>query len=219
MSLKQTRPSASRGARSAFGAKRPTVQNRTAAKAKADRNARVAEALKPRGQRTFKSTANQSAAGQWFASMHLSLELVTVLAIFVIGIFALAPQVQIWFDQRQQLSDLQAQVAQAKQDLADMKVERKRWEDPVYIRSQARDRLYYVLPGEVSYLVMDQGKIDTSDVSGTMGAKLAAERNTKVISTSILRTKKNWVNSVMESVVRAGLEEPVSTDPNKKVGQ
>ena len=151
--------------------------------------------------------------------MRLSLELVTVLAIFVIGIFALAPQVQIWFDQRQQLSDLQAQVAQAKQDLADMKVERKRWEDPVYIRSQARDRLYYVLPGEVSYLVMDQGKIDTSDVSGTMGAKLAAERNTKVISTSILRTKKNWVNSVMESVVRAGLEEPVSTDPNKKVGQ
>lgn len=219
MSFKQTRPSASRGARSASGAKRPGIQNRTAAKAKAERNAKVAAALKPRGQRTFKSAANQSAAGQWFASMHLSLELVTVLAIFVVGIFALAPQVQIWFDQRQQLADLQAQVTQARNDLAAMKVERKRWEDPVYIRSQARDRLYYVLPGEVSYLVMDEGKIDTSDVSGTMGAKLAAERNTKVISTSILRTKKNWVNSIMESVVRAGLEEPVSNDPNAKVGQ
>jgi cell division protein FtsB len=151
-------------------------------------------------------------------SRKISLEIVTVLTIVVIGIFTLAPQVQIWFQQRQQIADLTVQVAKAKAELANMKVERKRWEDPVYIRSQARDRLYYVLPGEVSYLVMDANGINTSDVSGTMGAKLAAQRNSNEISTSIMRTKKNWVNSVMQSVIRAGLEEPVVPSATDKVG-
>jgi len=151
-------------------------------------------------------------------SRNLSLEIVTVLAILVIGVFVLAPQVQIWFQQRQQIADLTVKVAQARKELATMKVERKRWEDPVYIRSQARDRLYYVLPGEVSYLVMDVNGINTSDVSGTMGAKLAAQRHSSEISASIMRTKKNWVDSVMQSVVRAGLDEPVATKATDKVG-
>jgi cell division protein FtsB len=204
MSQKQPRPPVSRRARSASQAPR----SRAAAAAKS-----------PRGSRTFKAAATESAAGQWFRSMHLSLEMVTILAIVVVGILALAPQAQIWFQQRQQIADYQAQVQQAKADLAKMKVTRTRWEDPVYIRSQARDRLYYVLPGEVSYLVMDQGGINTSDVSGTMGAKLAAQRNTSEISSSILRTKKNWVNSIMESFIRAGLEEPKTTSATAPVGK
>lgn len=236
MVSKQSRPSASRGARSASGTRRPGAAPKqpniapkpAAASAKpaklAVKKPRVAAKTNPtatnsRGTRTFKTAANQSAAMQWLGSMRLSLELVTILGILVIGIFALAPQVQIWFTQRQQLSDLQTQLQQAKQNLAQMKVERQRWEDPVYIRSQARDRLYYVLPGEVSYLVMDQGNIDTADVSGTMGAKLASERNTSHITTGIQRTKNNWVNSLMQSVVRAGLEEPTSTSATAKVGQ
>ena len=51
----------------------------------------------------------------------------------------------------------------------DMQAERDRWQDPVYIRSQARDRLYYVLPGEVSYLVMDSEGLDFSDTSKHRG--------------------------------------------------
>lgn len=148
----------------------------------------------------------------------MSLEIVTVLAILITGVLVLTPQVQIWFNQRQQIADLTVQVEQARKELANMKVERKRWEDPVYIRSQARDRLYYVLPGEVSYLVMDVNGINTSDVSGTMGAKLAAQRHSSDISASILRTKKNWVDSLMQTVIRAGLEEPVATKATDQVG-
>jgi cell division protein FtsB len=160
-----------------------------------------------------RDAAAASAAGRFFSSMSYSAEIVTILVVLVFGVFALAPQVNIWFNQRQQIADLQTQVAQAKQDLANMKVERKRWEDPVYIRSQARDRLYYVMPGEVSYLVMDANGINTSDVSGTMGQKLAASRNTTNFSTSISHAKKNWVNSLMQTFVRAGLDEPVAAKP------
>jgi cell division protein FtsB len=151
-------------------------------------------------------------------SRNMTLEIVTIVAIIVTGFFVLSPQVGIWFNQRQQIADLTVKVEQARKELATMKVERKRWEDPVYIRSQARDRLYYVLPGEVSYLVMDVNGINTSDVSGTMGAKLATQRHSSEISASIMRTKKNWVDSVMQSVIRAGLEEPVATKATDQVG-
>jgi len=207
MSPKQSRPSGFRGARSAAGGS-------------AGPRGQVGRApVRPAAGRGARNTAARAfAAEEWMRSRKISLEIVTVLTIVVIGIFTLAPQVQIWFQQRQQIADLTVQVAKAKAELANMKVERKRWEDPVYIRSQARDRLYYVLPGEVSYLVMDANGINTSDVSGTMGAKLAAQRNSNEISTSIMRTKKNWVNSVMQSVIRAGLEEPVVPSATDKVG-
>jgi cell division protein FtsB len=151
--------------------------------------------------------------------MRMNLQTVAILGLVVLGMVALAPQAQVWYQQRQQISDLQAQVSQAKHDLAAMKVERKRWNDPVYIRSQARDRLYYVLPGEVSYLVMDSNGISDSDVSGTVGAQLIQERASTNISSSITRAKKNWVNSLMQSVVRAGIEEPISTDAKTSVGK
>ena len=97
-----------------------------------------------------------------------------------------------------------------------MIVERKRWDDPVYVRSQARQRLYYVLPGEVSYLVMDAGSVNTSDKSGTVGAMLADRRNTSVISSSIRTTSENWVDDIVGSVIRAGIEEPAVEEPAPK---
>jgi hypothetical protein len=66
------------------------------------------------------------------------------------------------------------------------------------------------MPGEVSYLVMDADGVDLSDTSGTVGARMAADKNTDEISTSIRQTKNNWVDAVLESVVRAGTEEPTA---------
>ena len=98
-----------------------------------------------------------------------------------------------------------------------MTEERKRWSDPAYIRAQARDRLYYVMPGEVSYLVLDADGVDLSDTSGTVGAMLKAEKNNADISDTIYQTKNNWVDAVLETVIRAGIEEPVKeTDEVKK---
>jgi hypothetical protein len=134
----------------------------------------------------------------------------------VVGVVTVAPNVQTFFSYRQQIADMQAQVDAEKKELANMIVERKRWDDPVYVRSQARQRLYYVLPGEVSYLVMDAGSVNTSDKSGTVGAMLADRRNTSVISSSIRTTSENWVDDIVGSVIRAGIEEPVVEEPAPK---
>lgn len=134
----------------------------------------------------------------------------TILVMIVLGVLTIAPSVQTFFSYQQQISDMRQQVNRAKEAVAKMQVERKRWDDPVYVRSQARARLYYVMPGEVSYLVMDAGSVNTSDTSGTVGAMLADKRNTSVISSSIRTTADNWVDDIVGSVIRAGIEQPAA---------
>ena len=144
----------------------------------------------------------------------LNLSSLALLAMIVIGVITLAPRVQTWFLQRQAIFQAQSDLEQAKKDVQQMQVERKRWEDPAYIRAQARDRLYYVMPGEISYLVMDADGVDTSDTSGTVGAKMAADKNNAAITDSIYQTKNNWVDAILETVIRAGIEEPIEPQPS-----
>ena len=100
----------------------------------------------------------------------------------------------------------------AEQELATALAERDRWRDPNSIRSQARDRLYYVLPGEVSYLVMNADGFTDSDQAGTLGEMLEQQRRTDAISDSVAATDENWVDAVLESVLRSALEQPAGDD-------
>jgi cell division protein FtsB len=174
---------------------------------------------KPAAKRPAKATKGAGRAAalseetrNWIAS-NFDVRNAVILIMIVLGVLTVAPNVQTYFSYRQQIADMAAQVEEAKENLAEMAVERKRWDDPVYVRSQARQRLYYVLPGEVSYLVMDAGSVNTSDKSGTVGAMLAERRNTAVISSSIRTTSENWVDDIVGSVIRAGIEEPVAEEP------
>jgi cell division protein FtsB len=142
--------------------------------------------------------------------LRLDARTITSAVILVVAIVSVAPQVQVLITQQQSIADMRAQVEQAKQDVKDMSVERKRWEDPVYIRAQARDRLYYVMPGEVSYLVMDAKGVDQSDTTGTVGAMIAARNNNAQITSAVRTTNSNWVDALVETVVRSGIEEPVA---------
>jgi cell division protein FtsB len=136
-----------------------------------------------------------------------------LLAVILVGVFTLAPSIQIWYEQRREIADYKSLVEQSKQDLESMQQERLRWDDEVYIRAQARDRLYFVMPGEVSFLVMDAEGIDISDTSGTVGAMLEEQRESSGFSLEVLASEKNWVEALLESTLRAGLEEP-NQEPN-----
>ncbi len=187
---------------------RPPVRKPTARKPAAKRPVKAAKGAS-RVSSLSQDTRN------WIAS-NFDARNALVLVMIVVGVVTVAPNVQTFFSYRQQIADMQAQVDAEKKELANMIVERKRWDDPVYVRSQARQRLYYVLPGEVSYLVMDAGSVNTSDKSGTVGAMLADRRNTSVISSSIRTTSENWVDDIVGSVIRAGIEEPVVEEPAPK---
>jgi cell division protein FtsB len=187
----------------------PTPGKKSARKApvSASRQTREPKAVKSRAPKAARSAAS----AEWMRGMRLNTYTITLLAMIVLGVLTLAPRVQEWFVLRQQVAQAQADVEQARKDVTTMQSEVKRWEDPVYIRSQARDRLYYVMPGEVSYLVMDADGVNTSDISGTVGAMLADQRNYGQISKSIKETRNNWVDSIMETVIVAGIDVPKAT--------
>jgi cell division protein FtsB len=135
-----------------------------------------------------------------------------LLAVIIIGTIVLAPSFSLWYEQRREIADYRALVEKAKDDLEQMQSERLRWDDEVYIRSQARDRLYFVMPGEVSFLVMDADGIDLSDTSGTVGEMLQEQRRLGGFNAELTAKRGNWVEAFLESALRAGLEEPTEKE-------
>ena len=171
---------------------------------------RLREAQGSAGSRLREASANGGSrfATEIFHNLRQNTYLVSIFAVIVLGVFLLAPQLQLWFNQRQKITDAQAQLAQIRASNNHLRNDKNRWEDPVYVRSQARDRLFYVLPGEISYLVVGAETVNASDATGTLGEKLAQQRKTSQISTSISQTKNSWVTNLVESVVVAGLDTP-----------
>ncbi len=80
-----------------------------------------------------------------------TLILFTVL--FIVALMV-APPLQHYFVQRAQISSLQGEVNQARANLEAAEKELARWRDPEYIKSQARERLRFVMPGEKQYIVL-----------------------------------------------------------------
>ncbi|MFM6963377.1 MAG: FtsB family cell division protein, partial [Micrococcales bacterium] len=180
-----------------------------ATRPKASKSAGRVSASRGGSKAGAKVSASLNDTREWMRTfINWDARTVTILGLFVVGVLVLAPNVQTWITFRQQIADAQAAVNKAKQSVTDMTAERKRWDDPVYVRAQARQRLYYVLPGEVSYLVMDAGSVNTSDTSGTVGSLLADSRNTTQISNKVTSTSDNWVDLIGGSVIQAGTTQP-----------
>lgn len=79
--------------------------------------------------------------------------LILFIVLFTIAV-TLAPPTQHYFAQRAQISALEASVASNRAKLLEARAELERWRDPDYVRSQARTRLHFVLPGERQYIIL-----------------------------------------------------------------
>ncbi|MFM1951348.1 MAG: hypothetical protein RJA33_142 [Actinomycetota bacterium] len=80
-----------------------------------------------------------------------------VAAIFFALALFLAPPIKNYFTQRAQISALEAQLSSDYKALEDARKELTLWQDPAYIKSQARERLHFVMPGERQYIVTGEG--------------------------------------------------------------
>jgi cell division protein FtsB len=89
-----------------------------------------------------------------------ALILFTVL--FIVALMV-APPLQNYFVQRAQISSLQGEVNQARAELEAAQAELAKWRDPEFIRSQARERLRFVMPGERQYIVLGIEKESSTD--------------------------------------------------------
>ena len=73
--------------------------------------------------------------------------------IFIIAV-TIAPPAQRYFTQRAQINAIEAELTNRKARLAEAEIELQKWRDPNYVKSQARERLHFVLPGERQYIVL-----------------------------------------------------------------
>ena len=66
-----------------------------------------------------------------------------------------ASSLRIYFAQAHEIAATKAQIADRQQRIAELESDVARWERPDYVRTQARERLGWVVPGETGYKVVD----------------------------------------------------------------
>jgi cell division protein FtsB len=103
---------------------------------------------------------------------------------------SLAYPLREFLAQRGDIGDYQAKVAAQDERVAELTAARGRWNDPAYVKAQARQRLHFVMPGETVYIVLEPDEAP-APVATT-------ERSTRPVP------KKPWFGDLWESVEVAG---------------
>jgi cell division protein FtsB len=135
---------------------------------------------------------------EWLGGIRLSGFMVIMMGLVVLAAFVLVPTIGTYVDQRQQIAALEAAVQVSREEVAELESQRERWNDPAYITTQARERLYYVKPGEVVYLVDDD-----------LPPELTPQEQAPV-SEDVEETRTDWMSQLVRSVTEAGLAQTVA---------
>ncbi len=125
-----------------------------------------------------------------------------MLGLVILAVIVLAPNLRILIEQRQQIEQLQRTVADTQSNVEELTKDVARWSDPAYIEAQARERLFYVFPGDVSYLVVGDPSVVTT-------------ANGQPISDAIQTTQVDWLKTLLSSIYTAGLTDAT---PSELVG-
>lgn len=128
--------------------------------------------------------------------------LVLVLAVLAVSY---ASSLRAYLQQRGQIDDLQAQIAEREEAIADLQREKDRWQDEAYVNQQARERFGYVPRGEVPYIVV-----------GADGEPLEATAELTDPTTVGEGDDSSWYGDVWESMKVAGDPPTRIPDPPKE---
>ncbi|MFF2345261.1 septum formation initiator family protein [Pseudarthrobacter sp. NPDC058119] len=116
------------------------------------------------------------------------------LAVVMVAItIMLAPTVKIFFDKKAEIDALNADIAARTAQGDALRQQVSRWQDPNYVKQQARDRINMVMPGETGYWVFgsDEPAGESSSPAG------AAAQDPADLP---------WVDSLWESIRRAATD-------------
>ena len=125
-----------------------------------------------------------------FGRRRTSNRVLALSAILFFLALTIAPPVKHYFTQRAQISALKSQLSADQTALQKARQELLLWQDPEYIKTQARERLHFVLPGERQYIVVDDSS--SNSTNGT----------TKVASS--LTDGQPWYSRLIASISETG---------------
>jgi cell division protein FtsB len=115
-------------------------------------------------------------------------------------VLALAYPLQQYFSQGSQIDQLKQQNAQRRAEVDQLRQELARWQDPDYVRIQARLRLHYVLPGETGLRLLGSGDAATGATDGSTGPSAGSSA---------------WYSQLWNSVTAAAGGAPPSSDAKR----
>jgi len=128
--------------------------------------------------------------GDWFASLRFSGFTALIVALVVVGGLIVSPTLTTYVQQQRELAELRESVRLQNEQVEKADEERAKWLDPSYVRSQARGRLFYVMPGETQLSVIDDVLIPAESDEQT--------------SEKLTASEGNWARSLAISTLTAG---------------
>lgn len=101
-------------------------------------------------RRSIIASAEQAAEQRFGSAARRAAILAAVICVLTLTI---AGPVRTYFAQRTEMKQLQASEAQLRQQISELEQQKAKLADPVFIAAQARERLGFVMPGEIPYQV------------------------------------------------------------------
>ena len=153
MRLPRSRPASRPGASAPGAPGAPRAQAR-----------RAGSARLPEGLRAHLAAAATSAAGGGAeaeigqrARINFTRRAVVLASALCAVVLLLAYPLRQYAGHRGEIAQLRQQNEAASRRVAALSEQQRRWQDPAYVRAQARERLHYVMPGETAYVLLRQG--------------------------------------------------------------
>jgi cell division protein FtsB len=124
---------------------------------------------KATAQKAASAPARGSAAVTGTPRSSMTTRAAVLLAVLAVLAASYALPVRAWLDQRSQLAELTDQRDALAAEVAELRDAAALWDDPAYVRAQARERLNFVLPGEVGLIVLGtEATPEEEPVTGTV---------------------------------------------------
>ena len=118
-----------------------------------------------------------------------------LLGVLAILAASYALPVRAWLDQRAQIAEVAAERTELASEVADLQAALDLWDDAAYVRAQARERLNFVLPGEVGLVVL--GTESTPEQEPVTGAVVPAAEG-----------DQPWWSTLLSAFTEVGNAEP-----------
>ncbi|MEU3572790.1 septum formation initiator family protein [Kitasatospora sp. NPDC036755] len=122
----------------------------------------------------------------------------TVLVLVLCSLVAiLAYPTRQFISQRAEISAQRAKADHARQQVEQLRREKARWQDPEYVKAQARARLHYAVPGETPYIAVDPGGQASAQPSSSAAGAAPAPNGA---AAGQVTAAKPWYASIWDSV-------------------
>jgi cell division protein FtsB len=135
--------------------------------------------------------------------LRIGFQIVLLVVIGLFGFSLVFPTLRLYMAQQVQTAQLKAQVEAAEKVSEELAAQLARWDDPAYVKAQARQRLSFAMPGDRTFRVSDP-----ENAPAASAAPSATVAPTHPVDPAPPDQADPWYAELWESAVVAGNVSP-----------